>query len=215
MRFRNRERAGRLLATQLQNYQNQAVVYALPRGGVVIGIIISNKLDAPLDLIIPRKVGHPKNPEFAVCAVTESGFLACDRRTAQQLDQSWLREEVVRQQIEARRRRLRYLHDRERTSAHGKVAIIADDGVATGLTMIAALSEIKEQHPAKIVIAVPVIPSEIADLLQELGAEIEALYIPAVYLGAVSAYYTEFGQVNDSEVVNLLKTASKAGNSDR
>lgn len=211
MHFKDRKEAGKLLADALVEYKNEdAVVYALPRGGVVLGVEVASRLDAPLDLVIPRKVGHPDQPEYGVCAVTEDGHLVCSRQEISQLDPSWLTAEVQKQQAEAKRRFREYLAGRERVPAEDKTAVVVDDGVATGLTMLAAIEEIKDLGVSKVVLAAPVIPSDVADRLKRYVDELVALDIPAVYLGAVGAYYDKFDQVSDQEVVRLLKKA-KAG----
>src|SRR5688572_8936314 len=140
MRFKNRREAGKLLADALVGYKDEdTVIYALPRGGVVLGVEIASRLDAPLDLVIPRKVGHPDQPEYGVCAVTEDGHLVCSRQEISGLDPSWLTAEVQKQQAEAKRRFKEYLTDVPHVDAEGKTAIVVDDGVATGLTMLAAI----------------------------------------------------------------------------
>lgn len=206
MRFKNRKEAGKLLADALVGYKGEdTVIYALPRGGVVLGVEIASRLDAPLDLVIPRKVGHPDQPEYGVCAVTEDGHLVCSRQEISHLDPSWLTAEVQKQQAEAKRRFKEYLTGIPHIDADGKTAIVVDDGVATGLTMLAAIEEIKDRGASKIVLAAPVIPSDVADRLKRYVDEMVALEIPTVYLGAVGAYYDKFDQVDDREVIRLLK----------
>jgi putative phosphoribosyl transferase len=206
MRFRNRQEAGYLLARALEKYKDaDVVVYALPRGGVAVGIEIATHLHAPLDLIIPRKIGHPLHPEYAICAVTEEGFLVCNEEEIAHVDQGWLRTAVAQEQAEAKRRRLTYLSDRPAISAESRTAIVTDDGVATGLTIIAAIQEVRDRHPQKIVLAIPVVPKGIAEELRKHVDELVALEIPEVYLGAVGAYYEEFDQVSDDEVIEALR----------
>jgi putative phosphoribosyl transferase len=161
-------------------------------------------LKGMVDLVIPRKIGHPLNPEYAICAVTEDGYLVCNEREAAALDPAWLRQAIADEQNEARRRRLLYLSKRPPVPAEGKVAIIADDGVATGLTVLAAIKEVRGRHPAKIVLAVSVIPADVARRLRREVDDIVALDIPARFLGFIGAYYDEFDQVEDDEVIRLL-----------
>ena len=205
MHFSNRTEAGRLLAGALETYKgNQVIVFALPRGGVVLGAEVARRLEAPLDLIIARKIGHPHSPEYAVGAVTEDGHLVRNEQEIVSLDPEWLDGAVKREQTEAKRRRLRYLRNRPGVTAKAKVAIIVDDGIATGLTMQTAIQAVKDRHPAKIVVAVPVVPSDTAQLLREQVNELVALEIPEAYLGAVGAYYDVFEQVDDATVIKLL-----------
>ena len=206
MHFKDRKEAGKLLADALIEHKGEdTIVYALPRGGVVLGVEIASKLDAPLDLVIPRKVGHPDQPEYGVCAVTEDGQLVCSRQEISRLDPSWLTAEVQKQQAEAKRRFKEYLADMPHIDSEDKTAIVVDDGVATGLTMLAAIEEIKDRGASRIILAAPVIPNDVADRLKRYVDEMVALEIPTVYLGAVGAYYDKFDQVDDREVIRLLK----------
>jgi len=202
--FKNRQEAGRLLAEKLKKYRNaNSVVYALPRGGVVVAYEIAQSLPAPLDLVITRKIGHPHNPEYAICAVSESGELQCDEYEQKVVGMQWIKEEAARQMAEAKRRRQTYL-GRESLSPEGKIAIIVDDGVATGLSIGLAIKEIQQQRPRKIVVAVPVIPEDIAEELESFVDELIALEIGKPFLGSIGQYYREFPQVEDEEVIDLL-----------
>jgi len=206
MHFKDRSQAGKMLADALAEHRNEdMVIYALPRGGVVLGVEIASRLDAPLDLVIPRKIGHPDQPEYGVCAVTEDGHLVCSKHEIAGLDPGWLTAEVQKQQAEAKRRIHEYLKDWAMPQIEGKTAIIVDDGVATGLTMLAAVEEVKDRHPSQIVLAAPVIPSDVADRLKRYVDELVALDIPTFYLGTVGAYYDKFEQLNDKAVVKLIE----------
>jgi len=206
MHFRDRKEAGRKLAGALSQYKDaDTVVYALPRGGVVLGAEVASALKAPLGLVISRKVGHPEQPEYGVCAVTDKGHLVCSRREIARLDAAWLTTAVQKEQAEAKRRRRAYQADRASTPAEGKTAIIVDDGVATGLTMLAAVEDVKNQEPKRVVLASPVIPKDLAGRLERYVDEVVTLDTPAVYMGAVGAYYDNFEQVEDKEVKDVLK----------
>jgi predicted phosphoribosyltransferase len=211
MRFHNRNEAGRQLARALEAYKNTPVaVLALPRGGVVVGAEIAKSLNAPLDLVIARKVGHPLHPEYAICAVTEDGHLICNRDEIADLNPEWLRTAVLKEQAEAKRRREYYLANRSQVSARGKTVIITDDGVATGLTMFAAIKEARDRQPARVVLALPVVSRDIASQLQLYVDELVALDMPENFLGGVAAYYDEFNQVEDEEVIELLNRLEPA-----
>jgi putative phosphoribosyl transferase len=206
MRFKNRTQAGIELAQALSKYNNtDGIVYALPRGGVPLGVEVAKALHMPLDLIIPRKIGHPSNPEYAICAVGESGALVCNEAEVSRVDQEWFQQQVQAEREEARRRRTYYLKHRESVPLKGKTAIIVDDGIATGLTMEAAIQDAKQQGPGKVVVAVPVAPRDTMDRLRHEVDEVVTLDIPEVYLGAVGAYYDHFAQVSDEEVVDMLQ----------
>lgn len=226
MAFENRVQAGRALASLLKQYKDQpaAVVFALPRGGVVVGAEVAKELNLPLDLVIPRKIGHPLAPEYAIAAVAENGHLVTNPQEIASVDKEWFDMAVKKEQEEAKRRKEKYLGGRKHISPEGKVAIIIDDGVATGLTMKAAVEEIK--HPAKgprlrrrageapqrrqkakkIVVAVPVIPKEVALELRSQGVEVVAVEEADPFLGAIGAYYQSFPQVSDDEVIELLNS---------
>lgn len=206
MRFANREEAGKLLATALEPYRGEdVVVYALPRGGVVLGTEVAKALQAPLDLVIARKIGHPFNAEYAICAISESGRLVCNEQERAAIEPGWFDHAIEQARQEAARRRKRYLDDRPPIPAEGKTAIIVDDGIATGLTMFAAIEELKTQHPRRIIAAIPIIPPETVKLLEQKVDVVVALNIPSVFLGAVGAYYADFPQVSDEEVIHLLR----------
>jgi len=205
MIFPNRKEAGILLTRVLKDYKNKdAVVYALPRGGVPVGREIAKALKIPLDLAITRKIGHPYNSEYAVCAVAEGGDLICNPLEESELDSAWLKREEKIAQKEILRRKKKYLGEREHLSPEGKIAIIVDDGVATGLTLKAALHNLKAQKPKELVVAVPTIPQNTALELENEGYNVVALLEDPQFLGAVGAYYTDFRQVSDAEVVASL-----------
>ncbi|MBI3963922.1 MAG: phosphoribosyl transferase [Candidatus Kerfeldbacteria bacterium] len=206
MQFANREDAGRQLAEALRRFHgNETVVFALPRGGVVLGAEVARVLKAPLTLSIPRKVGHPVNPEYAVCAVTERGAPVCNEQEVASLDPAWLERAIAAERKEAARRRSTYLGTKKAVSGTGKVALIVDDGVATGLTMRAAIRDVRDRKPARLVVAIPVVPADTARLLRKEADELVVLAEPAFFRGAVGAYYDDFPQVTDDEVIALLQ----------
>ena len=203
--FKDRKEAGQLLAQRLVQYRGKdAVVYALPRGGVVLGFEIAQFLHLPLDLAIARKIGHPDNPEYAVCAVTEEGESFCNEREQSTLDPLWLEKEIEKEREEAKRRRKIYFKNQKQRSAKNKIAIVVDDGVATGLTLRSVLRFLRGEKPKKLVVAVPVAPHELMDILQTEADKIIVLKDEREYLGAVGAYYQNFPQVSDEEVIGLL-----------
>lgn len=208
MRFHNRIDAGRQLALALTKFRGQdGIVCPLPRGGVELGVEIARVLAMPLDLVIPRKVGHPLNPEYAVCAVTEFGAPICNEHEIAQLDPAWLRQSVENERREARRRRERYLATRAPVPAEGKIVILVDDGIATGLTLRAAIQDIRARRPRRLIAAIPVAPKAAAEQLLREVDELFALDVPDFYLGAVGAYYDEFPQLSDDTVVQLLNAS--------
>lgn len=206
--FYNRRDAGKQLGLLLKKYENQdTIVYALPRGGVTLAAEIAQILHAPLDLLFAHKIGHPHQPEYAIAAVSESGHMLGSPHELRTVDESWLEREKQHQIEEIQRKRKLYLKGEKGRSAEGKIAIIVDDGIATGLTMMAAIKELKDKHPSKIIVAVPVSPKSTADIIGETVDEFVGIEIPEDYdfLGAVGAYYDEFNQVEDDEVIALME----------
>ncbi len=208
-RFKDRAEAGRKLAAALDTKYGgeQGIVYPLPRGGIPLGVEIARRLNMPIDLVIARKIGHPFNPEYAICAVCENGGMVCNEWEVSQVDPAWFEQRLKSEREEARRRRQRYLGSREPLPAAGKVAILVDDGIATGLTMRAAIRDLRRRHPTRIVVAVPVAPKDTAALLKREVDDLVALDIPDFYLGAVGAYYVDFPQITDDQVIKLLQLA--------
>lgn len=209
--FVDRADAGRQLAQKLAPYRaRDAVVLALPRGGVVVGYELARRLALPLDIVVTRKIGHPNDPEYAICAVDESGARLCDEAEIKTIDPEWLAQEAARQQAEAKRRSNTYRRSKSPLPLAGKTAIIADDGVATGLTMRLAIASVKRQRPARIVVAIPVAPADaIIDFNKEGADEVIVLEPPEEFMGAVGAHYEQFEQVEDGEVMRLLGTANQ------
>ena len=206
MFFKNRADAGKKLAGLLKSFKGGGtIIYALPRGGVVIGKEIAEALHAPLDLIITRKIGHPYQPEFAIGAVAENGHSVLSKEVAE-IDESYITAEAEIQQEEVKRRRQVYLAGRKPVPCKNKIAILVDDGIATGLTMKAAIKELKlHYHPKKIIVAVPVAPEETVRDLQREGVELVALDIPEVFLGSIGAYYQDFSPVEDEDVIKIMR----------
>src|SRR3989344_3369236 len=201
-----------MLANRLKKYGGKdLVVYALPRGGVVTALEIAKYLHAPLDLIIARKISHPYNPEYAIAATAENGHIVGTRSELMSVDEKWLEEEIEKQRLEATRRRKKYFVKGNILSSKGKIAILVDDGVATGLTLRVGIIELKHRKPSKLIVAVPVVPRSTARVLEAEADELIALEIPPddEFLGSVGAYYGNFPQIEDREVITLLKTHKK------
>lgn len=209
MSFRNRTQAGRMLAAALAGYKNDdPVILALPRGGVPVAAEVAAALEAPLDLVLVRKIGVPSQPELAMGAVVdgEQPIIVRNEDVIQLagIDEP-LFEAVCEQELrEIERRRDRYLGTRERAVVSGRTAIVIDDGVATGATTRAALRATRARDPKRLVLAVPVAPS---DSIAELRSEVDDLVCleEHAYFGAIGFYYADFRQVSDDEVIALLR----------
>jgi ribose-phosphate pyrophosphokinase len=209
MYFRNRREAGRLLADKLAHYRHSdVVVFGLPRGGVEPALEVAMALEAPLGLVFSRKIGHPYQPEYAIGAVTENGEIVTNPHEVAEIGNDWIDAEANKQRLEIARRRRLYNAVLPNISAKGKVAILVDDGIATGYTLRAAIKQLRRESPAKVVVAVPVAPSWVADQLDCEADEVVCLNSDGHFLGAVAAYYDDFPQLTDEEVLSLLKQAS-------
>jgi len=211
MSFRNRIDAGRRLALELKEYKGQnIVVMAIPRGGVVLGYEVALELEAPLDIIIPRKIGAPGNPEFAIGAVAEDGTRVLNEETVTMLGVSkgYLERATEEEIVEIKRRIIKYRHEAEPENVAGKIVIIVDDGMATGATMRAAVASMRKRGASRIVVAVPVAPP---DTIRELSKDVDKIICPVVYepFYAIGQFYDDFSQVEDDEVIQLLELARK------
>lgn len=205
--FLDRKDAGIKLSEKLSAYKNNTnvIVLALPRGGVVLGSEVAKKLGVPLDIVVPRKIGSPDNPEYAIGAITESGVSIFNEAEKAKTDPKWLKAKVEKEKLEALRRQKTYRDKKSFPNLLNKIVIIVDDGIATGLTMRAAVTAIRNQNPAKIVVAVPVSTKDSAMDLRNTVDEFITLEIPS-FFGAVSQFYKNFPEVTDKEVIKLLKT---------
>lgn len=202
--FDDRVDAGRELAKLLEQYRgHDVVVYGLPRGGVVVAKTVAERLGAPLDIVVARKLGHPDNPEYAMGAVTDDGSVVLDPITGSHLSQDWIEAERDRQSREARRRVQMYLGSRIPIPAKDKTAILVDDGIATGYTMEAAILSVRKREPESVVVASPVAATFVADRLAKLADDmVVAQTLDDLF--AVSQVYLNFAQVTDDDVVELL-----------
>jgi putative phosphoribosyl transferase len=204
MAFANRTEAGRRLAEKLMSYKGEdVVVLALPRGGVVVAVEVAQALEAPMDLAIAKKIGHPANPEAAIGAVTEDGVRIMDGRADGLIDPAWLEAEASRKAEEAVDLRAEYMGDKPHEPLSGRTAILVDDGIATGYTMMAAVESAKKRGAAKVVVAVPVAPPETVWKFKSLADDVVVVEAPPL-LYAVGAHYEDFRQVSDQTVKELM-----------
>ena len=182
------------------------IVLAIPRGGVVVGYEVARKLKVPLDIIIPRKIGAPSNPELAIGAVTEDGAAILNEKLVEYLNVSriYIEEESKRQLKEIKRRLNVYRGDIPYPNLNNRIVIIVDDGVATGSTIKAALSSLRNRKTKQLVIAVPVGPTDTIRELEEEADHVVCLFVPAEFY-AIGQFYKNFDQTTDEEVIRLLK----------
>jgi putative phosphoribosyl transferase len=211
-RFRNRREAGAQLAERLRRYagRDDVVVVGLPRGGIPVAFEIARGLGAPLDVFLVRKLGVPGHEELAVGAIATGGVRVVNRRLVEHLG---LTPEVIdaiaaRERRELERRRRAYRDDRPPPDLTGRTVILVDDGLATGSTMWAAVQAVREQHPARVVVAVPVGAPDTCAALGEVADEVVCLRTPEPF-GSVGGWYEDFEQTSDEEVRELLAQASR------
>ena len=209
MLFRDRSHAGRKLGKALVGYKaQQPVVLALPRGGVSVAGKVCAALNAPLDLILVRKIGVPFQPELAMGAVVDGSTPIIVRNEEvirlADIDESTFKVVCDDELAEIERQRQRYLGTQARLEIGGCTAIVIDDGIATGATMRAALRVTRIRNPKKLVLAVPVAPTSTLGELRGEADDIVCLKDDE-FLGAIGAYYRDFSQVSDEEVIEILK----------
>ena len=208
--FRDRSHAGQLLAEKLSKYANRpdAIVLALPRGGVPVGYEVARDLNIPLDVFIVRKLGVPGYEELAMGAVATGGIRVLNEQVVHNLN---IPENVINavadwETEEIRRREERYRGDEPPPDVHGKTVILVDDGLATGSTMLAALKALRQQLPARIVVAVPTAAPETCEKMKAEADEAICAITPEPFY-AVGLWYENFSQTTDEEVRELLAAA--------
>ena len=211
--FENRESAGRLLAEELAKLNlERPVVYALPRGGVPVAVPIAAALNAPLDLLLVRKIGVPSQPELAAASIVDGEepdlILNDDIIQAAHVSKAEIQAGARAQLIEIDRRRALYMPGREPTPAQDRTAILVDDGIATGASMRAAIAAVRRRKPRRIVVAVPVAAAETVRELREVVEDVVCLAAP-VHFGAVGYFYHDFHQLDDQEVIDELARAGR------
>jgi len=210
-RFKNRIEAGKALANHLRSYAGRpdVVVLALPRGGVPVAFEVARELRVPLDVFLVRKLGTPGQAELAMGAIASGGVRVLNPVVVQYLriPDSVIDQIAAEQQLELDRRELAYRHNRPRADYHDKTIILIDDGLATGSSMRAAVEAIKQQHPARIVVAVPVAPSSTCEELVRVVDEVVCPMSVEPFDG-VSRWYDDFTQTTDEEVRLLLQKSA-------
>jgi putative phosphoribosyl transferase len=215
MSFRNRFEAGRKLALRLKRYKDQQpVILALPRGGVPVAAEVAAALDAPLDLVLVRKIGVPSQPELAMGAVVDGGSPIVIRNEdvirLAGVDEAEFQAVCDSELAEIERRRQRYLGGRERADVKRRLAIVIDDGIATGATTRAALRATRMREPKKLVLAVPVAPTDTLAAMQEEADEVICLEDHEIF-GAIGYFYDDFRQMTDQEVTDILARFTMQG----
>lgn len=207
MIFKDRVDAGKRLAEALAGHIGKnGVVLAIPRGGVVVGAEVARKLGLRLDLIIPRKIGSPQNPEVALGAIAQDGSTILDRRLIDSLGVTDLElKEIMACELEEIKRRMSLYRESENHRNYtGKQIVVVDDGIATGYTMLAALRSARNLHPRELILAIPVAPPDTLEVLKKEVDRTVCLLTPVDFY-AVGQFYERFDQTSDEEVIKILK----------
>jgi predicted phosphoribosyltransferase len=205
--FRDREDAGWRLARRLKDRElRNPLVLAIPRGGVVTGAVLAGDLGAELDVVLARKLRAPGQPELAIGAISEDGdlYLNALARKVPGVTEEYLREERAHQLEEIRRRQRLFRAVRPETHVSGRSVIVVDDGMATGSTMLAALRVLNTRAPHEVIAAVPVAPRDMLELIRGQCSHVECL-LALIEFDAVGSFYADFRQIEDEEVVRLLR----------
>ncbi|MCE2858970.1 MAG: phosphoribosyltransferase [Oxalobacteraceae bacterium] len=207
-RFVSREQAAELLAQELIRYKGRhPLVLAIPRGAVPMGSLIASQLDGELDIVLTHKLCAPMDPEYAIGAIDESGWVYISPLAARAgISPSYLEQEKERQLDSLKHRRIRFKSGKKPAAVKGRIAIVVDDGLATGATMIAALHAIRAREPARLVCAIPVAPSDTLDRVSELADEVICLQVPDDFR-SVGQFYQHFPQVEEDEVIRILSAS--------
>jgi len=203
--LQDRKEAATLLSDKLEKYQSSdAVILAVPRGGVPIGYEIAKNLHLPLDIILSKKIGHPLNKEFAIGAVSlDSSFI--DNHP--DVSAAYIESEIKKLRATLQDKYNLYMGDRNPTDVKGKIVILVDDGIATGNTLLACIAMLRKSKPKKIVVAVPVVPFDTVSAIQQKADEFVYLIASKDFRG-VGGFYENFEQVNDDEVIRMLLVAN-------
>ncbi|RQY82299.1 phosphoribosyltransferase [Burkholderia stagnalis] len=212
-RFVDRADAGRQLADALQAYagRTDVVVLALPRGGVPVGYPVARALGAPLDVLVVRKLGVPYDPELAMGAIATGGaiYLQCSVIQSMGVSDAQLADVIARETVELQRREALYRGAWPAAPVEGRIAIVVDDGIATGASMRVALLALRERRPARVVAAAPVAPAGVQRKFDDLADAFVAVSHPLSFFG-ISQFYAHFEQTSDDEVRALLDAARGA-----
>ena len=209
--FRNRLEAGLLLAEKLKKFKSEpGVILAVPRGGLPVAYAVAKELGFPLEVILTKKIGHPINKEYAIGAASLTDYFIIPHEN---VSEDYIQEELKRVRAKLKNMYTKFMGNKEPEDLKGKTVIVIDDGIATGNTLLGTINVLRKSNPAKIVIGVPVASKSAFEKLSKEVDEVIAVLVPELFYG-VGAFYKDFEQVNDEEVLfylNKLREVEKAG----
>jgi predicted phosphoribosyltransferase len=199
--FQDRIDAGLALSRHLQHYKRvDGVTLAVPRGGVPVAFPVARILELPLEIVLSKKIGHPRHKEYAIGAVSLTGQIVSPNPAA---SEEYIEQETINIREQLKQMYIKYMGDKQHRPVKGKVVIIIDDGVATGNTLLSTIDIIRNDQPKKIVVAVPVASQQAAKKLSEVTDEFICAWIPSQF-NSVGEFYVDFTQITDEEVIHML-----------
>ena len=199
--FTNRIEAGMMLAERLKKYKGtDAVILAVPRGGVPVAFAVAKELGLPVQLVLAKKIGHPLNKEYAIGAAGLTDYFVVPHDN---VPEAYIRQEVAVIRTRLNEMQQQFMGGKEAIGLKGKQLIVIDDGIATGNTLLATVNLLRKMNPSELVIAVPVASASAVEKLSEVADEVVALLVPDEFYG-VGAFYEDFSQVTDDEVKRYL-----------
>ncbi|MFV8343103.1 phosphoribosyltransferase [Flavobacterium sp. XS2P39] len=203
--LKDRIEAALLLSEKLEKYKDSnTIVLAVPRGGVPIGSLIAKSLNLPLDIVLSKKIGHPYNKEFAIGAISMDSMIIDEHP---EIPKEYIEDKIIQIRKLLHKKYELYMGNREPLDIKGKNVILVDDGIATGNTLLASISMLRKRNPAKIIVAVPVLPYDTVSVFEKNADEFVYL-IASKYFRGVGGFYEDFNQVEDKEVIKLLSATS-------
>ena len=206
MLFRNRIQAGKQLAGKLSAYKNKkdVIILGIPRGGVEVAFSVAKALKAPLSVVVTKKIGHPFNPELAIGAVSPDNYIIDEDYR----DKEGYAKKAIKELNAEIKNRYKLYTEGKLPQLKNKIAIVVDDGLATGHTMLAAIKYVKSKNPKKVIAAVPVAAQDSYEKVKSIADEVICLHVP-IFFNAVGSFYQEFEQLDDEEVISYLKESKK------
>ena len=205
MIFHDRTHAAFLMAHELRKYhQKNAIILAIPRGGVPIGYTIAHQLELPLEVVLVKKIGHPGNPEYAIGSVSSTELILSDTAG---ISEAYIQSEIKRLRKAMQEKYKVFMNGKKPSDLRGKITILVDDGLATGNTMLACIEHVRKSHPKEIIVAVPVSSTSAYRKIKDSADELICLYTAADF-SAVGQFYENFSEVTDETVTQLMSKAS-------